>query len=236
MSVSKFFQKIGLVTIDENSEKTNPTPEKKTTGTLPSLTLNNTTVKHSTPTVVMPTITPVQTTNNISQDELSKFVQHFDSLFENANLPGPDYFEFDKMVDAMENVPDNIRYSAAFKALSVQGMTRNTLLTSAGQYIDLINKDKAEFNAAIQQSIGSGIENKKQLIDAENKSIEHKTLQIEQLQREIEASKQSIAQATQEITEHEQKVTVKTATYNYACDKMVEKINSDINQIQTFIQ
>ena len=53
-----------------------------------------------------------------------KFEKHFETLFDKANLPGPDYFEFWKTMETLEkHIPDeSARIAATFASLSVQGL------------------------------------------------------------------------------------------------------------------
>src|SRR5689334_3157398 len=66
--------------------------------------------------------TPV---NNYTPAGNSKFAAYFDKLFSEANIPGPDYYEFSKMIEVMKAVPDEqVRYTTAFAGLSVQGLDK----------------------------------------------------------------------------------------------------------------
>lgn len=90
----------------------------------------------------------------------SKFAEHFNKLFADANLPGPDYYEFSKMIDVMQAIPDEkARYSAAFAGLQVQGMDKQKLLASTQQYLQILDDDATTFHhtvsAAFEEKVGS---------------------------------------------------------------------------------
>lgn len=223
--MSTFFRKaLGLfVVLDEEQPKQAEVPQSTST----------TAATPATPRQPQPPA-PKQ----LSEAELSKFEKHFDQLFDQANLPGPDYFEFWKTMDTLEaHIPDEkARMKAVFASLKIQGLSKQTLLDTAGKYKDIILKDKASFESAVQSKSESEIAGREASIQKMEKEREDKRQMIEKLQREIEESAAKIASLQQEIAAEKQKIENAQRGYLAACNAMVAKIDNDIQQFQQIIE
>jgi hypothetical protein len=173
----------------------------------------------------------------LNDEEIDKFEKHFHTLFENANLPGPDYFEFWKMMETLEtHVPDeSTRIAAVFATLAVQGLSKEKLVDSAGQYNKIIENDKQEFLKVVNTRLEDQIHGKKQtVIELEKKNAENAEL-IQKLTKEISVNQNEIHLLKQQINEEEQRIGENRNGYNIACDAMMAKIVSDIQKIKTHI-
>src|SRR5260370_26760210 len=77
---------------------------------------------------------PVLTT--VAPATEQRFAGYFDKLLGDANIPGPDYYEFARMIGAMQAIPDErARYAAAFAGVQVQGLDKEKLLGAANKYL-----------------------------------------------------------------------------------------------------
>jgi uncharacterized protein YoxC len=160
----------------------------------------------------------------------TKFAAYFDKLFSEANIPGPDYFEFSKMIEVMKSIPDEqTRYTTAFAGLSVQGLDKQKLVHTATQYMQLLDTDAANFNSTVDAALQEKVHEKQ-------KTMEAKAARIQQLTQEITHLQQELLQLQAEIKENEEKIEANTGGYQAESEAMKSRIASDIDKIKRYIQ
>lgn len=161
--------------------------------------------------------------------EDSKFSEYFNKLFAEANLPGPDYYEFSKMTEAMQGIQDEkARYCAAFAGLQVQGLDKQKLLQSAQEYQRLLDADAMAFNNTVNTALQEKVMLKKEAIeDAKNK--------MQQLSQQILQLQEQIAVLTNEIAENETKLESNKNGYCSTLDSYHAKLAADIEKIKKYI-
>jgi hypothetical protein len=171
----------------------------------------------------------------LSQGDIDKFEKHFEDLFNNVNLPGPDYYEFWKMMETLEAaVPDEaVRMNAVFSTLKVQGLTKETLVSSAEKYLQVVDKDKLEFQSAVGSKVMGEIEGRKNSITALEEKNKQNAELIQKITAEINDNTQKITSLKKEVIDEEAKINNNTNGYNIACDAMLAKLSSDIQKIKT---
>ena len=158
-----------------------------------------------------------------------KFKQYFQKLFEEANMPGPDYFEFSKMIAAMKTVPEEQqRFTGAFAGLAVQGLDKAKLLDSAKTYINILDTDSKNFNATLDAAVNDKVQSKKAELEANGKKIEDLTRQINDLNNKMQL-------LTAEIKENEEKIKNSSSGYLTELENMKANINRDIEKINKYI-
>jgi hypothetical protein len=159
-----------------------------------------------------------------------RMVEYFDKLFSDANIPGPDYFEFSKMVAALKAVPDEFsRYCAAFAGLQVQGLTKEKLLSTAEEYWKVLDTDAAHFHSTVEAALQEKVHGKKA-------EAEDKTQRIQALTKEITGLQEQIAALQAEIGESEQKITGRSGDYTSESTTRKQQIAADIEKIKQYIR
>ena len=165
----------------------------------------------------------------VSSDKSEKFNAYFSKLFQDSNMPGPDYYEFSKMVDAMQIIPDEkTRYISAFAGLSVQGLTKDRLVESAAQYQKILDADAENFNSTLNVALQDKVELKR-------KQLEEKSKKIQDLTREIQDLNNSILVLGNDIKENEEKIKDNQSGYASELQKFKSKIEQDVQKIKTIL-
>jgi gas vesicle protein len=169
---------------------------------------------------VSPPITPVS-------DE--RFAGYFDKLFGDANLPGPDYYEFSRMVGAMQAIADErARYTAAFAGLQVQGLDKEKLLSTANEYLRMLETDSDQFRKTVDTAL-------QEKVQARSAEVEEKTRRIQALSQEITDLQQQIGTLQKEIKGNKEKLAASSSGYSVESDRRKRQIQVDIEKINHFL-
>lgn len=174
-----------------------------------------------------PATEPVQRIAPAQNSE--KFKLYFEKLFHDANIPGPDYFEFSKMIEAMSGIADErSRYAAAFAGLSVQGLDKIKLLSTAADYLQVLKTDAANFDSTVDAALREKVLDKQE-------EIKEKTKRISLLTKEIEDLNEQVNILHREIKDNEEKIESNSGAYKQEMEIMTSRILQDIDKIKTHI-
>ena len=158
-----------------------------------------------------------------------KFKLYFDNLFKETNFPGPDYYEFTRMVEVMSTIPDEkTRFVSAYAGLSLQGLDKDKLLKTASQYLQVVDNDAKNFLSTVEKALQEKVIGKKKEMEGKAKRIQERTKEINDLNARLEA-------LNNDIRENEQKINVNANTYKQESDTMKNKIAQDIQKINQYI-
>ena len=158
-----------------------------------------------------------------------RFAEYFDKLFSEANIPGPDYYEFARMITAMQAIADErARYVAAFAGLQVQGLDRDKLLSTAGEYLRVLTADAEQFGKTVDAALQEKVHRK-------TAEAEEKSKQIQALSQEILALQEQIGAMQSEIKEARTRLQANNNAYGAESDRRRRQIQADIEMINHYI-
>ncbi len=158
-----------------------------------------------------------------------RFADYFDKLFSEANIPGPDYYEFARMIDAMQMIPDEpSRYHAAYAGLQVQGLSKDKLLDTAAEYLRVLTTDADHF----QKTLDAALQEK---VHSKAAEAEEKAQRIQALSQEIMQLQQQIGALQDEVRVNRDKLTGGGNSYTAESKRRQEEIRRDIEKINQYI-
>lgn len=165
----------------------------------------------------------------VNLDPSEKFKNYFDKLFGEANMPGPDYFEFTKMIEAMSAIPDErTKYATAFAGLSIQGLDKKKLLETAASYLKILDNDAQHFTATVSKTL-------QEKVTAKKKEMEDKTKRIQDLTKEINELTARLQTINDEVRDNEEKINANAASYQSELQQLKSRISQDLQKINQYI-
>jgi len=158
-----------------------------------------------------------------------RFSEYFDNLFAEANIPGPDYYEFARMITAMQTIPDErSRYVAAFAGLQVQGLDKEKLLSTAAEYLRVLTSDADRFGSTVAAALQEKVLSRSAEAEEKGKRIQAMSQEILELQNQIGAMRS-------EIREAKSRLEANSNAYAAECEKRKRLIQGDIEKINNYI-
>jgi hypothetical protein len=161
---------------------------------------------------------------------LPEHVQYFERLIDEANAKNPlfqgtDFKEFvDSKVDIDDIADEAIRYKTAFNVLKSTGLTKEKLLSTGQEYLNLIGRDLNAFQGAHAQQYKKEVGQKEQL-------IQKKAEELQALTQRINALKGEINQLTQEINVTKDKLNTTKNSFLLAGEKKQKEIETELQKI-----
>lgn len=186
-------------------------------------------------------VTPITFVSNTSSDGISdpKFIEFFNNLLTEANIPGPDYYEFKKNLENTASigasVPEATRYMMVYSMMLSGGLTKQHLIDTAQKYLVFLDQKHQDalkdFDDKHNTEVGSRQNKLAQLVaanEADAKQMSDLTLAIQKRQEEQSSLKGDIATV-------EAKLDQKKKNYIASYNGFKGSIEEDITKIQTNI-
>ena len=166
-----------------------------------------------------------------------KFLDVLFQALESSNQDGFDYMEFKNFLKSLSNVQmdDHTRYKSAFATAQTMGATKDNILKSAKNYIDILSKEQTKFQEALQAKKDQNLTGKQQEIKQLESSIKTKTADIERMKSEIEASQKQIGSLEKDINSASEKLAQTANDFEASYQALLLQIQNDIQSIESHL-
>ena len=180
--------------------------------------------------VKLPDQTPVYAPTGTMAGPLPEHQQYFEKLIDEANAKNPifqgtDYKEFvDSKVDIDDIQDEALKYKTAYNVLKSTGLTKEKLLSTGQEYLNLIGRDLNAFQSAYTQQYQKEVRQKEQLIQKKSEELQALTLKINALKSEIN-------QITQDINLTKDKLNTTKNSFLLAGENKQKEIQTELQKI-----
>ncbi len=159
--------------------------------------------------------------------------QYFVKLIDEENAKNPvfqgiDYKEFvDSKVDIDDITDEAIRYRTAFNVLKSTGLTKEKLLSTGQEYLNIIGRDMNAFQGAHAFQYQKDVKQKEQ-------QIQKKAEELQALTQRINALKSEINKITQDINLTKDNLSTIKNSYLLAGENKQKEIQTELEKISQY--
>jgi hypothetical protein len=166
-------------------------------------------------------------------EPLPEHIQYFEKLIDDANAKNPlfqgtDFKEFiDSKLDIDDIADEAIRYRTAYNVLKSTGLTKEKLLSTGQEYLNLIGRDMNAFLGAHGMQYQKEVKQKEALI---NKKVE----ELQALTQRINVLKGEINQLTQDNNLTKEQLDTTKSSFLLAGERMQNEIQTELQKIAQY--
>jgi hypothetical protein len=164
---------------------------------------------------------------------LPEHQQYFERLIDEANAKNPlfqgtDFKEFvDSKVDIDDITDEAIKYKTAFNVLKSTGLTKEKLMSTGQEYLNIIGRDLNAFQSAHGQQYQKEVRQKELL-------IQKKAEELQALTQKINALKTEINQITNDINITKDKLNTTKSSFLLAGENKQKEIQTELEKIASY--
>ena len=161
---------------------------------------------------------------------LPEHVHYFERLIDEANRTNPlfqgtDYKEFvDSKVDIDDIQDEALKYKTAYNVLKSTGLTKEKLLATGQEYLNLIGRDLNAFQGAHAQQYQKEVKQKEI-------AIQKKAEELQALAQRMNVLKGEINQLTQDIDVTKEKLNITRNSFLLAGENKQKEIETELQKI-----
>jgi hypothetical protein len=173
---------------------------------------------------------------SIDQDVIDYLVK----ALEAANLPGVDYYEFKKALDANKNItgiPEMTLYQMTFGAMvaTQSDVTPAKLLDTGNTYLGVIQKELDDYNASVEDKKAKEITTREKQIADLDADTDAKNKQIMDLTKNIQDNSAQKAILNDEITKSSTNIIQKQKNFEISSRTIIDQIGDNLDKIKKYL-
>jgi hypothetical protein len=166
-------------------------------------------------------------------EPLPEHVAYFEKLIDEANRTNPyfqgtDFKEFiDSKIDIDDIQDEGLKYKTAYNVLKSTGLTKEKLLATGQEYLNIVGRDLNAFQGAHAQKFQKEVGVKEQ-------SIQKKAAELQALAQRMNQLKAEINTLTQEINLTREKLDTTKNSFLLAGERKQVEIQTELQKIASY--
>jgi chromosome segregation ATPase len=167
----------------------------------------------------------------------NKSIQFLTDALSKNNLPGFDYLEFKQSLNVLAGMEmdEPTAMKSAFATASTMGLTKEKLVKTAHHYLEVLDKEKNQFDQALQRQMQQKVASKREEVEKLKKKIQEYKQKILELEERIRSSQNTVDTADEKIQAAVDKIDQTRENFEQTFQSIKNQINVDIENIQNYL-